>query len=149
VSFLFSVLGLCQACMGAKYISLLYVLVDFNILPALLHPVLSRPGQECYMPPKNGIRVSTIQNICIYHSSESINLKAISLLYHYYRGSVSMLLTTVLLMYIYTACWLNNYVVQLCPFWCNSYGARLARLLTGSREKNIKITTLPRIKPSD
>jgi len=30
---------------------------------------------------------------------------------------VSMLLTTVLLMYIYTACWLNNYVVQLCPFW--------------------------------
>jgi len=43
---------------------------------------------------------------------------------------VSMLLTTVLLMYIYTACWLNNYVVQLCPFWCNSYGARLSRLLT-------------------
>ena len=41
-----------------------------------------------------------------------------------------MLLTTVLLMYIYTACWLNNYVVQLCPFWCNSYGARLSRLLT-------------------
>jgi len=48
--------------------------------------------------------------------------------------SVSMLLTTVLLMYIYTACWLNNYVVQLCPFWCNSYGdrARLSRLLTES-----------------
>jgi len=44
--------------------------------------------------------------------------------------TVSMLLTTVLLMYIYTACWLNNYVVQLCPFWCNSYGARLSRLLT-------------------
>jgi len=44
--------------------------------------------------------------------------------------SVSMLLTTVLLMYIYTACWLNNYVVQLCHFWCNSYGARLSRLLT-------------------
>jgi len=44
--------------------------------------------------------------------------------------AVSMLLTTVLLMYIYTACWLNNYVVQLCPFWCNSYGARLSRLLT-------------------
>jgi len=43
---------------------------------------------------------------------------------------VSMLLTTVLLMYIYTACWLNNYVVQLCPFWCNSYGAWLSRLLT-------------------
>jgi len=45
-----------------------------------------------------------------------------------------MLLTTVLLMYIYTACWLNNYVVQLCPFWCNSYGdrARLSRLLTES-----------------
>ena len=39
-------------------------------------------------------------------------------------------LTTVLLMYIYTACWLNNYVVQLCPFWCNNYGARLSRLLT-------------------
>ena len=33
-------------------------------------------------------------------------------------------------MYIYTARWLNNYVVQLCPFWCNSYGARLSRLLT-------------------
>jgi len=33
-------------------------------------------------------------------------------------------------MYIYTACWLNNYVVQLCSFWCNSYGARLSRLLT-------------------
>ena len=47
-------------------------------------------------------------------------------------GTVSMLLTTVLLMYIYTACWLNNYVVQLCPFWCNSYGARLSRLLTGT-----------------
>jgi len=46
--------------------------------------------------------------------------------------SVSMLPTTVLLMYIYTACWLNNYVVQLCPFWCNSYGARLSRLLTVS-----------------
>jgi len=46
------------------------------------------------------------------------------------RVDVSMLLTTVLLMYIYTACWLNNYVVQLCPFWCNSYGARLSRLLT-------------------
>ena len=44
--------------------------------------------------------------------------------------TVSMLLTTVLLMYIYTACWLNNYVVQLCPFWCNTYGARLSRLLT-------------------
>ena len=43
---------------------------------------------------------------------------------------VSMLLTTVLLKYIYTACWLNNYVVQLCLFWCNSYGARLSRLLT-------------------
>ena len=43
--------------------------------------------------------------------------------------NVSMLLTTVLLMYIYTACWLNNYVVQLCPFWCNSYDARLSRLL--------------------
>jgi len=33
-------------------------------------------------------------------------------------------------MYIYTAGWLNNYVVQLCPFWCNSYDARLSRLLT-------------------
>ena len=46
------------------------------------------------------------------------------------KHPVSMLLTTVLLMYIYTARWLNNYVVQLCPFWCNSYGARLSRLLT-------------------
>jgi len=43
---------------------------------------------------------------------------------------VSMLLIMVLLIYIYTACWQNNYVVQLCPFWCNSYGARLSRLLT-------------------
>ena len=90
--------------MGAKYISLLYVLVDFNILPALLHPISSCPGWECYMPPRNGIHVGTIQNICIHHSSESVNLKAISLLYYYYRGS---------------------------------------------REKNIKITTLLRIKPSD
>ena len=46
------------------------------------------------------------------------------------RRIVGMLLTTVLLMYIYTACWLNNHVVQLCPFWCNSYGVRLSRLLT-------------------
>ena len=52
------------------------------------------------------------------------------LLPFYTLSHVSMLLTTVLLMYIYTACWLNNYVVQLCPFWCNSYGARLSRLLT-------------------
>jgi hypothetical protein len=29
---------------------------------------------------------------------------------------VSILLITILLMYIYTACWLNNHVVQLCPF---------------------------------
>jgi len=47
---------------------------------------------------------------------------------------VSMLLTTALLMYIYTACWLNNYVAQLCPFWCNSYGARLSRLLTARNQ---------------
>ena len=40
-----------------------------------------------------------------------------SCLYMWLNESVSMLLTTVLLMYIYTACWLNNYVVQLCPFW--------------------------------
>jgi len=46
--------------------------------------------------------------------------------------NVSMLFTIVLLMYIYTACWLNNYVVQLCPLWCNSYGARLSRLLTSA-----------------
>jgi len=58
VSFPFRVLGLCQ-CMGAKYISLLYVLVNFNILPALSHPVPSRPG-ECYMPLRNGIHVGTI-----------------------------------------------------------------------------------------
>ena len=32
--------------------------------------------------------------------------------------------------HIYTACWPNNYVVQLCPFWCNNYSARLSRLLT-------------------
>jgi len=50
---------------------------------------------------------------------------------------VSMLLTTVLLMYIYTACWLNNYVVQLCPFWCNSYGARLSRLLTLTEQHQV------------
>ena len=48
-----------QACMGAKYISLLYVLVNFNILPALSHPVPSCPG-ECYIPPRNGIHVGTI-----------------------------------------------------------------------------------------
>jgi hypothetical protein len=50
---------------------------------------------------------------------------------------VSMLLTTVLLMYIYTACWLNNYVVQLCPFWCNRYGARLSRLLTLTEQHQV------------
>ena len=43
---------------------------------------------------------------------------------------VSILLTTILLMYIYTACWLNNHVVQLCPFWCNGYSVRLSRPLT-------------------
>jgi imidazole glycerol phosphate synthase subunit HisF len=28
-------------------------------------------------------------------------------------------LTTVLLMYIYTVCWLNRCAVQLCLFWCS------------------------------
>jgi hypothetical protein len=46
---------------------------------------------------------------------------------------VSILLTTILLMYIYTACWLNNHVVQLCPFWCSGYSARLSRPFTCGR----------------
>jgi hypothetical protein len=56
---------------------------------------------------------------------------------------VSMLLTTVFLMYIYTACWQNNYVVQLYPFWCNSYGARLSRLLTLS---SLRVLTIYKVQ---
>jgi hypothetical protein len=66
------------------------------------------------------------------HSLTFCHYSGMSAPYPKPHPSVSMLLTTVLLMYIYTACWLNNYVVQLCPFWCNSYGARLSRLLTPS-----------------
>jgi len=43
--------------------------------------------------------------------------------------------------YIHTACWLNNYVVQLCPFWYNSYGARLSRLLTLTEQHQVTVQT--------
>ena len=80
---------------------------------------------------KNWVYIKWILNDGALNSKKnSTKIPEVQFHGHYIWTGVSMLLTTVLLMYIYTACWLNNYVVQLCPFWCNSYGARLSRLLT-------------------